>query len=272
MIHTLARGLLASAFTLLAGAVCADDLTLAAADVGVYQKPFGFSRDTSLTVGLHDSPYAGHGIGGFTFHTRGFVVFDLTGVDAPVTSATLHLDATDYLSQGGTLKPGTLIDPLPVSNDSEPFALYDVTTAAGVVSAPHGNASGDPFHIVINVEGEAVFDDLGSGNVLGSFSATAADAPGYIDVALGSAGLASINAHLGGMVIFGIAHTGSQLPSFIFGGPHADQHITLSADAGRHILSVSTVPEPGEAALLGVGAVLLALRLSARRGGQPKNQ
>lgn len=105
------------------------------------------------------------------------------------------------------------------------------------------------------------YGTLAGGNVLGSVTAGAADTrvSHYVDIALNAAGLAALNA--GGLFIFGGATPGaSEFFGYTDGVPSARLDVRTGAAA--------PVPEPGSAALFGLGLLGIGFGLGrrARRG------
>lgn len=239
----------------------AADSTLPAVQVGIYQDPFGFSSPSVLNVGLNGGLASGPG--GFKSYRRAFLIFDLTGVVQPITGASLTVTPTEYVSQGGSVAVvnGTLVV-TPLSNSSEPFSVFEVTTPANVVGAAH---VGGGFPPVTNSAGIAIFNDLGDGAVFGSF--TAARGPlAPLTLTLNDAAVSALNSHRGEQIAIGVRHMGQALGGGLFGAPMNIQHLQLSTLAASHILQITTaVPEPSQTALLLGGLTLLAVRLQRRR-------
>jgi len=114
---------------------------------------------------------------------RSFFVFNLTGVAAnSITSANLTVSNRDADFQGLPL-PGTFGTPFTLN-------LFDVTSLTSDVTG--------------GLNGAAVFSDLGTGTLLGSYAAATA-APGNVVITLNAAGLAFLNARAGGLATLGVA-------------------------------------------------------------------
>ena len=104
---------------------------------------------------------------------RNFFVFDLSGVTAPIASATLRLH-----NPGGTTQfPNNVGFFSDVG--SETYLVNEVSTAIASLLAGTG--------------GVAVFDDLGSGTPFGSITATSAANGTFVEINLNSAAIAALN-------------------------------------------------------------------------------
>jgi hypothetical protein len=112
---------------------------------------------------------------------RNWFVFDLGCFTEPITSASLVLEMPDNssFSSGGFFSQ----DPF------ETYALFDVTTSLEDLMA--------------GVGGVAAYDDLGNGSFFGSVDVQEAHEGGDVVVSLNAAGLAALNAALGGQVGIG---------------------------------------------------------------------
>jgi hypothetical protein len=117
----------------------------------------------------------------FALHEyRNFFVFDLSAFNGHVATATLRLTNPHALS----------------FDSSETFALFDVSTSVAALTGGTG--------------GLAAFADLGSGTSYGSVDVdypNGSSQTNPVDVSLNAAGLAYLNANLGGIVAFGGALT-----------------------------------------------------------------
>jgi hypothetical protein len=137
--------------------------------IGVYEARGG------APDGVYD---AGGGPSGFVgiVEMRNWFVFDLSSVTAPITSAELRLDAMTIL------------------NGNAPFITYQTTStttsASTLISPPPASQLGP------------IFDSLGTGDVFSSLDVTNALSDTTLVFGLNAAGVALINANLGGTVAF----------------------------------------------------------------------
>ena len=164
-------------------------------------------EDGSLQSGVSDGNYAvGPATPDFHGRFRNFFVFDLAGVSGTIVSATLV--AVNPVSMG----------------DPNTYTLYDVTTPSTVFEAEEAEGA------------TAVFDDLGTGTVLGSVTLTDATTSPVI-VPLNSAGVAEVQSALGASLVLG----GDYAP-----GTTPFQHIFLNSHLpGSDVkLILDTVPAP----------------------------
>jgi hypothetical protein len=197
----------------------------------------------------------------FTADVRNFFVFDLAGVSSNVTAATLRLwnpaddPATTTVNESGFRS--TLPNPLPQDLRTETYQLNEVSTSIPELLA--GNAGGgDPIAV-------ARFDDLGDGNVFGTYIASNADNGTFVQIVLNAAAIAAINAHAGGLFAIGGSITSldadatntEALFRFTNGLPSSDTQL---------LLSTAPIPEPASYALMiaGLGIVAVAIRRCKR--------
>src|SRR5687768_4812961 len=141
-------------------------IQIGATDTGAYKSD-----------GSHAAASQNYITGQFQTESRSFFVFDLTGVSAPITAATLNL-----------WNPNTNPHPCCLGYRSpsatETFNLFDVSTSVSTVT---GGGAG-----LTNI-----FDDLGTGTLFGTHVASAADNGKVISIALNAAALAALNSSLG---------------------------------------------------------------------------
>ena len=124
-------------------------------------------------------------LGHFEFHN--FFVFDLTGRTTPVTAASLRLLIPLDAASG----PGAIGYQSPFPSDV--YTLFDVNTPLSTLQAG------------INLT--SAFADLGGGVSYGSRVITSSDIATQITINLNPAGLAAVNANLGGFFVVGGAVT-----------------------------------------------------------------
>lgn len=188
-------------------------LTIDATDSGWYRSDFvHIPSNESFLTGRLGSEH------------RGFLVFDISGVTAPIISAFLRLDAGAVASGVG----------------EETVEFVEVTSPAATVIAGGSN--------------QAVYDDLVDGTVFATRTITLAEANTDIDIALNASAVAALNGASGDYV-FG-AHSLTIDPAltsdYAFGG-----------SPGTRQLVIEVIPEPRTILLVAVsGMGLLASRRS----------
>ena len=183
-----------------APAAAATPVTLAPADRGWFdQRGFHDAATTNYMVGNVAGLPSGR--------LRNFFVFDLSGLSGTVVSA--QLSATNNLTWG----PG------------DTWTLYDVTTPVATFGRDGSNAT-------------AVYDDLGTGPVLGSAS-VADPAASPVVVPLNGAGVSVLQAAVGGPVVLG----GDYAPSA------TDANYLFGATDGQPVQLVLAVEPPNSVTL-----------------------
>lgn len=158
---------------------------------------------------------------------RSFMAFDLGGVTDPIKSAKL------------TFKfPGLFED-----NSAKTFSLFDVNAPIGLLRSGQGGAVTKNF----------IFNDLGTGESLGSTVISVSDQGKTIEIDINQTGIDLLNDALGGKFAFGADLTG-------IGGSHQE----LLAGVGRAQLSVESIPTPALLpGLIGMGAAALRKKRAA---------
>ena len=167
---------------------------------------------------------------------RNFLVFDLSGVTAPIVAATLRLQNTAGMAP--------FLDRVGFFSDvgSETYLVSEVSTSIASLLAGTG--------------GVAVFNDLGSGTPFGSITATSAANGTFVEIDLNSVAIAALNLASGLFAFGGAITTLNEV---------ADKE-TLFAFSDLSPLSdtqlkLTVVPEPSTALLLAAAITLLgALR------------
>lgn len=212
--------------------VVAPGMPAAASVISVVAADSGFYNDT----GAHAPANENYLTGRFNTVDRGFWVFDLSGVSGTVTAATLNLYNPDV---SDTLKGYVSPDP------TETLAIFDVTTSMASLTTGGVGLLG-------------TFEDLGTGVEFGSVVVSAADNGQVVSIVLNAAGVAAINASLGGSIAFGGALT------TLGAGPDNEYVFGFSATsfAGGDVrrLDLTVVPEPTTLSLLALAVVPLMRR------------
>jgi hypothetical protein len=198
----------------------------------------GWYNQTGTHVAQNDNYLAGEFSAA---ELRNFIVFDLTAVVNDIVSASLLLYNPDNALPAlrGYVSP----DP------TETYQLYDVSTPIATLSLSNVGATGI-----------AIFDDLGSGTVLGQQTVSAADNGAVVSIVLNADGIAALNAARGGQFAIGGALTtlGSPGDEFVFGFAELIDNPEVKQ------LQLTSVPEPATVALLGLAATF-AMRRAVRR-------
>jgi hypothetical protein len=163
---------------------------------------------------------------------RNFFIFDLTSVTNPVTSAKLHLYNNGFVPSF----PGYGFES---PNPFETYKIFDVNTPLASLVAGTG--------------GTTAYADIGTGTSYGTYNISNADRGQFVVINLNAAGLAAINANLGGKIAFGGAITTlSPVPEeeqFAF----AVSHNPAGVNDGNTFLEVNAVPAPPAVILLCLG-------------------
>ncbi|MGL6076811.1 MAG: PEP-CTERM sorting domain-containing protein [Fimbriiglobus sp.] len=178
---------------------------------------------------------------------RNFFVFDLSTVSVPVASARLHLWNRDFINE-----PPDFVGHGFESPDAfETYTLFDVSTPLASLTGGSG--------------GLAAYGDLGTGTVLGSYNVTNSDRGRFVVVDLNAAGIAAVNANLGGQLALGGALTTLNTirddDEFVF----ARTNNLAGVNDGNSFLETTAVPAPPALILLGLGALGMAGYRKLRR-------
>ena len=181
--------------------------------------------------GFHNATDANYQVGADDGY-RSFFVFDLSGVTANITAARLEL--TNYASS---------------ASGHAPFSLHDVHTPVSTLTAPH-------------LADQAIFDDLGSGQIYGQVN-DAADVP-TVTIELNSDFLANLNSRQSDLIALGGRLDNSQNAyAYAFagtGGNSATPRLIL--ETGPANADAPAAPLPSVVLL---GSVLMGGLTAARR-------
>ncbi|MDX2080870.1 MAG: PEP-CTERM sorting domain-containing protein [Terrimicrobiaceae bacterium] len=201
-------------------------------------------RGFYLDNGFHTDGFDGYLTGWDGNEYRSFFVFEIPLLSEPALAGSLRL----------WMPPGSFFSTLP----SEPLTLWSISTAVPDLIASHD---------VDSPEGEAIFADLGSGDVFGTAIVSNPGIAGtYLHITLNENALAAI--HAAQETQFAI---GASFSSVNVGGdPSIGFLNTATGDGdntGPTAAQLSLVPEPGTAMLFVLavcGLVLVRRRLSPR--------
>ena len=199
-----------------AGSAYADTFTLNSTSFGWWD-----------STGAHTASNTNYGTGDNASNVdhRSFFVFDLSGVSGTITSATLRIFSAFYGSPDPT----------------ETLSIFDVSTPIPTLIA---NGTGQV----------GIYDDLGSGTLLGSTSVSPANNNANVSITLNSATLTALQAGLGSNFAFGGAITTLSRPGLTEGVFFFTTNLT-----GTRQLIVETVPEPTSLLLLASGLAAIAM-------------
>jgi hypothetical protein len=210
---------------LAAGAAAGASITLEAERQGWY-------RDTGYTDGPGNPNYLAGECDEMCSYTdfaeyRNFFIFDLSAVPGRTTAARLLL----WVPENGFVSP----------TGSEIYELFHVET---------------PLDELGQRWGEGIFADLGAGTRYGAYTATEADEHGFIEITLGAAALAELNAAAGLFALGGAITT--------LDGEMNDELLFGSSGVLDVRLVLETVPVPGAAWLFASALLAVAARRRSR--------
>jgi len=193
------------------------------------------SRGSYTQTGVFGTGGSGTASGNYLTGSHGvsqlnsFFVFDLTGINTPVTSATLSFNYPNGWNSGA---------PITVS-------FYDYT---GSISALTGGTGG-----------LAAFNDLGSGTFYGSTTISLGTTS--FSLLLNAAALSAISGAAGGSFAIGGTISGAEGETFLGGNTLDAPPVTLALRAP----AVAAVPEPATWAMMLVGFGVVGFSLRRRR-------
>lgn len=219
--------------------VGAAETVLDAIDQGWYAKDLGPNFADNVHTASNENTLTGRGTNSRDY--RSFFVFDLSAETEPVVAAELRLELEQYSS----------------GSASEPFTVYDVAATAAQLNMDYGDD--DP-------NGLAIYDDLGSGSIYATPTATPPQQGTVIAIPLSAQALADLDSSLGAGFAVGLdldsPNDGGGVVEFI--------RFSLNDQPGTQQLVLtraSPVPalSPGGTALLGVLLVAAAALLERGR-------
>lgn len=220
-----------------------------AALVSMYNVDSGWYDNTGLHMPTNLSYYVGRGSQA-TYNN--WVLFDLTGIDVSKTIVDATLSVYNPSSQVD------LGDGFYSADGTETYSLFDVNTPYTDLVAGGTGLTG-------------IYDDLGSGLVLGTTSITAADNGFNVNLVFNSDGLAYLNAYrgqfvgIGGSITSLSADPNSQEYAFAWTYTSDSQQLTLTTQAVALPPTSGAVPEPTTAALGMMALVGMAASCRRRR-------
>jgi len=208
-------------------------LTLTAIDAGNWNNYSSYGSHYSYQAGQRS---AGPNSNNFVGQSRSFFVFDLAKVNLPVSAATLGIYNPPPDAYGSGYYS---------SDSDETYSLFDVSTP--ISDFLNSTTSRYPL-----------FDDLGTGTVLGSQVMSSADNGQIVPVQLNAAGLAALNAARPGLAALGGADTtlrdvsGGNLPEFnefVFYGSNPKTNpptlqLSLGSEEDSYLINVTSTSSP----------------------------
>jgi hypothetical protein len=189
----------------------------------------------------------------FDIEYRNYHKFDLSNVTQQIASAQLILEFPDgaYTSH----------------YENEWFDLHEVTSDLDEFGFDFDAGVGRPYS-------DAVYEDLGDGTSFGYQVYTEDDEGTSPVIELNAAGVAAINAAIGGLFCIGGAHGGGGHgacmivpcdPDVIFDNTGPEVNLNLSSLPFTRQLILTPVPEPSAFALLGAGVLGVLVSTWRRR-------
>ena len=206
----------------LIGSTLAIATPMAKADVTLGATNRGWIRDSDFLAN-ESGPAMNYIVGTLSgIHFRDWFVFDLTGLLTPIASAELLLDNPSIFSDDG-------------------FEVYQLTSTTST-----------PATLIAAGGGAGVFGSLGTGTVFSTITVyDPADDGATLSLALNAAGIAFLNANLGGLVAFsGRVTTLDASPTEALFGSSGSA--AFSTD-----LHLTPIPAPGAALLAMMGLPLV---------------
>jgi hypothetical protein len=224
----------------LPGAALAEIITLTPTDMGnymIYGDVFTGHHDPSNdAITLFND---GSGDSDPTHGMRHWFLFDLSEIEGAIYSVSLTLETGEIFFLDGSLRAALTPDELT-------YTMYGVDTPTSILTA-----GGDGL--------SSVFDDLGSGDAFGTRTYTREDNGAVVDIAMNGAGVAAVQAAVGGYFALGGAVASDS--------EGRDRYLTY-AEGGIRQLSIE-VPEPAGLALFGIGTfVVFGFQAHGRRRGK----